>query len=152
MKTTSHSLLALAPIAVLASCSAPSEDGESADESIPVSPAERAAISVDETSDQKSVALANSAWRLEGEDGAIYTTYLDGDGTYRDFKNGEPFQDGEWQEVTEGRVCFTPSNDERRGECWVNEPQDMNGSMRTTSDSGKTVELRQVTYVAASQD
>ncbi|WP_061926622.1 hypothetical protein [Altererythrobacter epoxidivorans] len=95
--------------------------------------------------------LERTAWRVDGEDGAVYTTYLDDDGTYRDFKNGEPLQSGTWEEVSAGRICFEPAEDDKRGECWDNEALAKDGTMRTTSDSDKTVELRRVTYVGPNE-
>ena len=35
-----------------------------------------------------------TAWRAVAADGARYTTYLDADGTYRDLRNGDPWQTG----------------------------------------------------------
>lgn len=152
MQIRLNTLILLAPLAVCASCTAPAEEsGEpAADTASPDAAATDEAAGPPEDADR--VALANTAWRVQGEDGAIYTTYLDADGTYRDFKNGESLQEGSWEEVSEGRLCFTPADEERTGECWSNERQEKDGTMRTTSDSERTVELRQVTYVAASLD
>jgi hypothetical protein len=95
--------------------------------------------------------MAETAWRVTGEDGAIYTSFLDPDGAYRDFKNGDLWQTGQWKRVGDGRLCFTPDDEERSGECWTNDPPVDGGTMRTTSDTGRTVELRQVAYIAPAE-
>lgn len=141
-----RSLSVIAALTLCAACSAPEEEGET-----PTGQATEAGATASEDAPAERVALSGTAWRVEGEDGAIYTTYLDADGTYRDFKNGEPLQDGSWEELSEKRLCFSPSSEEARGECWDREPQDSDGTMRATSDSGLTVELRQVTYIAANE-
>ena len=99
----------------------------------------------------ESVRMAETAWRVVGEDGAIYTTFFDPGGVYRDFKNGEPLQSGTWERREDGRLCFTPESEELGGECWTNDELDTDGTMRTTSDSGRTIELRQVTYIAPAE-
>lgn len=94
------------------------------------------------------LAMANTAWRVTGEDGAIYTTFLDPEGQYRDMKNGEPWADGTWERLADGRLCFTPSDETRAGECWTLGKHKKNGTMRITSDSGRETLLQQVTYLA----
>ena len=135
--------LAVAAIAALAAC-APAEEAASDPAAEPQSAGEAGVV---ETT-PKNLTLAETAWRASGEDGAVFTTYLDADGTYRDHKNGEPLQDGEWEEVSQGRICFTPAKDETSGECWALEKPDAEGVMRATNDAEKVIELRRVTYVA----
>ena len=153
MRVLARCLPPIAALAMCAACTPPAEEEAAA----PVG--EPTTATGDDSSAEPSpepggdrLALAGTAWRVDGEDGGVYTTYLDPDGTYRDFRNGDPLQEGTWEEVSEGRLCFTPSEEGRSGECWANERQKKDGTMRTTSDSGLTVEVRQVTYVAASQD
>lgn len=92
--------------------------------------------------------FAGTAWRTNGEDGAVFSTYLDEDGTYRDMKNGQPLQQGSWEALEGDRICFTPDAEDRSGECWETEVPDANGTMRATSDKGRTIELRRIAYVA----
>ncbi|MEP2735508.1 MAG: hypothetical protein ABJP34_04345 [Erythrobacter sp.] len=96
--------------------------------------------------------MTQTGWRVQGEDGSVYTTFFDADGTYRDFKNGEPMQAGTWEERVDGNLCFTPSTEGRIGECWALAPVDMDGMMKPVSDAGKSVELRQVTYIAPAEE
>lgn len=97
--------------------------------------------------------MAETAWRVRGEDGAIYTTYFDADATYRDFKNSVRLQEGTWQALSdENKLCFTPSQEGHIGECWALAPLSSKGIMQPTSDGGRTIELRQVTYIAPLDD
>lgn len=92
--------------------------------------------------------MQETAWRALGEDGAIYTTFFDADGTYRDFKNGEALQSGSWEQREDSKLCFTPAEEDRIGECWTLAPASNDDTMRPTSDGGKEIELRKVTYIA----
>ncbi len=97
-------------------------------------------------------AMAQTGWRVLGEDGAVYTTMFDADGTYRDFKNGEALQSGSWEERKDGQLCFTPEAEDRIGECWEIGMVGGDAMMQVTSDAGKTIELRQVTYIAPAEE
>lgn len=101
--------------------------------------------------DDSQLALAETAWRVIGEDGAIYTTLLDADGTYRDLRNGDALQSGEWERKEDGRLCFTPEAEDRSGECWELGEQDKDGKLRATDSNDRAVELRQVTYIAPAE-
>lgn len=101
------------------------------------------------TAGASGVALANSAWRVSGEDGAIYTSFLDADGGYRDLKNGDPWQDGTWERLADGRLCFMPSDEGRAGDCWTLGKEKADGALPATSDAGRKVRLQRVTYIAA---
>lgn len=93
--------------------------------------------------------FAATAWRATAEDGARYTTYLDPEGSYRDFRNGDPWQEGTWEHVDAegGRVlCFTPDAEAGIERCW--EPGRMRGdTMEAQGDSGVKIELERVEYV-----
>lgn len=93
--------------------------------------------------------FAATAWRATAEDGARYTTYLDPEGTYRDFRNGDPWQEGTWEhaDAEGGRVlCFTPDAENGIERCW--EPGRMRGdTMEAQGDSGVKIELERVEYV-----
>ena len=89
-----------------------------------------------------------TAWRAVAADGARYTTYLDADGTYRDLRNGDPWQTGSWTySVVERdkRLCFIPEPDSGIERCW--EPGRMSGGkMKATNDDGVSIELERVDY------
>lgn len=146
-----HTILLACAALCMTACSAPEESADgpaAAEDTTDAAAATEGNAGETVSSDEAPLAnLERTAWRVDGEDGSVYTTYLDDDGTYRDFKNGEPLQRGTWEEVSAGRICFEPAEEDKRGECWDNEALAKDGTMRTTSDSDKTVELRRVTYV-----
>ena len=136
-------LLALtAPVAFTISGCTPETDtsGDTAPSSEPA-----AEVQPEETS--TDVTLAESGWLVVGEDGAVYTTMLDSDGTYRDFRNGEEFQSGEWQKRDSDELCFVPSEAGKAGDCWTLGALDQNNTMRATDSEDRTVELRKISYV-----
>ena len=108
-----------------------------------------------ETGDQFANAqmpvMSQTAWRVLGEDGAIYTTFFDENGDYRDFKNGEAAQNGSWNERADGQLCFTPADETRIGDCWKLSTVSKDGIMKPVSDAGKVIDLRQVTYIAPAE-
>lgn len=93
--------------------------------------------------------FAATAWRVIAQDGARYTTYLDADGSYRDLRNGDPWQTGSWRyfDGEEGkRLCFEPDDESGLERCW--KPGRMSGeTMRAESDSATTIELERVEYL-----
>ena len=135
--------LLLAPLA-LAACSA--------DDSVEPDPASTddvvAAATAAPTGEPAPEAFAATAWRVVAEDGARYTTYLDADGTYRDLRNGDPWQTGSWS-YSDGdgdkRLCFTPAAEGGVERCW--EPGRMSGeTMRAKGADDVTIELERVDY------
>lgn len=96
--------------------------------------------------------FAATAWRVLAADGARYTTYLDQDGTYRDLRNGDPWQTGEWTyaDGEDGkRLCLRPDADTGIERCW--EPDRMRGDMmRLEGETGTLIELESVEYVLPS--
>ncbi|MBX7481859.1 hypothetical protein [Qipengyuania qiaonensis] len=92
--------------------------------------------------------FAATAWRVVAEDGARYTTQLDADGTYRDLRNGDPWQTGRWaySDGEQGRLlCFVPEAENGIQSCWT--PGRMSsGKVRATSDRGTVIELERVEY------
>lgn len=92
--------------------------------------------------------FSGTAWRSTAEDGARYTTYLDADGTYRDIRNGDPWQSGSWSYRDGGKepeLCFTPDAENAVERCW--KPGRMSdGTMRAESDAGREIELERVDY------
>lgn len=96
--------------------------------------------------------FAETAWRVIAEDGARYTTLLDSDGIYRDLRNGDPWQQGNWTsaEGPEGKqLCFIPADENGVERCWL--PGRMEGETLTaTGPSGRRIELTRVEYTAPS--
>lgn len=148
-------ILIAAPLFVLAACAEKQEAPED------IAPEEQATAEPDNAEPDKAepveaekaeaeemATMAETAWRVLGEDGAVYTTFFDANGLYRDFKNGEALQSGSWEERDDGKLCFTPEEEDRIGECWELGKVDRDGMMKPVSDAGKTIELRQVTYMA----
>jgi hypothetical protein len=125
---------------VLAAC-APA--GQSGDES-----AATPETALTPTGEPAPEIFSATAWRAVAEDGARYTTYLDPDGTYRDLRNGDPWQTGSWTYDEGARpklLCFTPDDENAIERCW--EPGRMSGdTMRAESDGGLTIELERVDY------
>lgn len=130
---------------LLASC-APADEGNEAGEGAIVS-VEDSGGSTDEGAGT-APDLERTAWRAEGADGAIYITYLDADGLYRDFRNGDPWRDGNWLRNDAGKLCFTPANEALTGDCWTLKKPNTKGVMRTNNGAGLSIKLQQVTYVA----
>ncbi len=92
--------------------------------------------------------MAETGWVAIGTDGAVYTTFFDADGTYRDFRNGDPVQQGSWERREDARLCLIPAGEQVRGECWSTSAVDDDGNMRSTDGTGRTIELKRVTYIA----
>ena len=90
--------------------------------------------------------FARTAWRAVATDGARYTTYLDEDGRYRDFRNGDPWQQGSWETNSEERLCFLPDDEGAVLRCW--HPDRMQGADRliATSDNGMRIRLERADY------
>ena len=107
---------------------------------------------------------AGTAWQVSDADGARYTTFLDPDGTYRDLRNGDPFQEGSWSFDAEERLCFTTpaagdaSQDEGEQEvkadktCW--RPHRMAGDDELVlhGQSGRRIKAIRVDYSPADED
>jgi hypothetical protein len=93
----------------------------------------------------ESLAMAETAWLSVGEDGSVYTTYLDPDGKYRDTSNGEVVYAGEWDQNTQGQLCFNP--DKGEGVCWAHKSPGLNGVMRAKHPDGHAIELKRIAYV-----
>lgn len=96
------------------------------------------------------VVLTETAWLSVSEDGAVFTTFLDPDGRYRDLRNGEPAYAGDWSERPDGKLCFTP--DAGQGGCWaIGAPGD-GGEMRATNSDGRAITLKRITYAPPMRD
>ncbi|MEQ8411822.1 MAG: hypothetical protein RIB52_09730 [Erythrobacter sp.] len=92
-------------------------------------------------------AMAGTGWLAIGEDGSVYTTYFDADGTYRDFANGAFLQQGAWRRREDGQLCFMPEAADRLGACWDTQGMEDDGTMRALDADGRAIELRRVNYL-----
>ena len=92
--------------------------------------------------------LIETAWRIRAEDGARYVTMFDADGTYRDLRNGDPWQQGTWDyaDGPEGKqVCFVPEGENAVEQCWL-PGRIKDGVMIATGPAERRIELERVTY------
>ena len=153
----------MAALAVLAACSPDTPENEVAAGSA-LEVAEAGAASAESegpalNGEDLPSDFARTAWRVEDEDGARYTTYLDEGGVYRDLRNGDPWHSGSWEVDEDGRLCLTPETDDTAstdaGEedtaprtCWTPRGMDGDGGMIVQASSGKRVRLQQVDYRA----
>ncbi|MGB3469232.1 MAG: hypothetical protein WBA51_00235 [Erythrobacter sp.] len=108
-----------------------------------------AAASSDEGSDESAapperLAMAETAWLSVSRDGAVFTTYLDRDGRYRDLRAGAVAFAGTWEQNAEGRICFEPDAGNRA--CWEHGAPDKSGSVRMTASDGRAIIVKRVTY------
>ena len=97
------------------------------------------------------VELPGSAWRVRGPQGAVFVTYFDPDGVFRDLRNGEPNQTGTWTEDSEGGVCLTPDVEGAATDCWTFEERSEDGTIQARKGE-VAVELEPVDYVAPEED
>ena len=163
--TPHHRLLPIAALAFLAACSPESPESEAA-AGAAMEAAQGDAASADNGADALDGSdlpddFARTAWRVEDEDGARYTTYLDEGGRYRDFRNGDPWHSGSWEVDADGRLCLEPESETGDAEngagagggtaprrCWNPEGMDGDGGMIVQSGSGRRVRLQQTEYRA----
>ncbi|MEM7702731.1 MAG: hypothetical protein AAF251_12395 [Pseudomonadota bacterium] len=92
----------------------------------------------------ESLVMAETAWLSVTEEGEVFTTYLDGDGRYRDVREGEVIYGGAWEQNQDRELCFTPDSGE--GTCWAHGAPGLNGVMRAMNNSGRAIEVRKVIY------
>lgn len=92
--------------------------------------------------------FSETAWMVRAEDGARYVTQFDADGTYRDLRNGDPWQQGGWSfaEGPEGKqLCFKPKDEAGVERCWL--PGRMKGDTMIARGPGdRRIELQRVEY------
>ena len=107
-------------------------------------------VATTEPSSSRAVpeAFSSTAWRAIAEDGARYVTEIDPDGTYRDLRNGDPWQDGAWsyEDGPEAKMlCFTPDDENGVERCW--QPGRItDGTLVATNAAGRRIELEPVDY------
>lgn len=145
-------------VLALSACKAPAEDaasgaeGEDVQETPAASPSDltkgaagAAEAEVPETEEPPGEFI-RTAWRVMGEDGARYTTYLDEDGTYRDLKNGELWQTGSWSFGEDEKLCLTPEDEDGATMCWDPLRMDGRDALIVVSDADRRVRLEKVDY------
>ena len=141
--------IGLLAIGLLASCAPPEGDTGTQD------PNSQAVSSAPEPEGEPAPDnFYDSAWRVVAADGARYVTYLDAGGTYRDLRNGDPWQEGTWShdEGPEGKVlCFVPDDEDGVERCWI-PGRVTDGTMVATNAAGRRIELERVDYVLPSAD
>lgn len=109
---------------------------ETADAQASPSPAPVAALS----------SYADTAWRSTAENGALFATYLDSGGHYRELRNGDPYQTGIWTYAADGRLCLTPNAENAQGGCWTPRPINEDGTLVLVNDAGRRIELTRITH------
>lgn len=154
MKMIASPFAGLAIALSLGACSAQEEPPEPAD----TEEAQAAEQIAEAAAEAESLSeFEGTAWRVSAEDGARYVTYLDGEGRYRDLRNGSPWQEGGWtiEAPKEGEkagtlLCFSPDGENVRERCWeAGHLRD--GKLLVTSGGGRRVELEKVAYEAPAQ-
>lgn len=127
--------LSLSLVSACAAEEAPEESEASADSASP-----------ERELSAESLVMAETAWLSVTEQGEVFTTYLDGDGQYRDVRNGEVIYSGAWEQNQDRELCFTPSGAE--SSCWAHGAPGLNGVMRATNSAGRAIEVKKVVYTA----
>ena len=125
---------------LISGCSAGSEP----DESAPAPPSDQSADGTELS--PESLVMAETAWLSVSEDGAVYTTFLDPDGRYRDLRDGQIVHTGSWEQNASSELCFSP--DDGMGACWEHGSPGLDGVMRATNRAGRAIEVKRITYTA----
>ena len=132
-----------AGLAIVAAACTPAEETSAPGEDTPT------ASSAAEGKEDKIVpqVFAATAWRTAAADGTRFTTYLDPDKTYRDLRNGDPWQVGTWiyEREGSGRLCLTPAAENAIERCWT-PGRIRRDILDVTSDDGRRIELEKVEY------
>lgn len=143
------SLLLLAFAVGLTGCTPPADDTPAAD--VIEEPAATDTIVAEEAEASPTTAAApssygNTAWRSTAENGALFATYLDAGGTYRELRNGDPYQTGSWTYGDDGQLCLVPDGENTRGGCWTPQRMSEDGKLILANDAGERIELTRITY------
>lgn len=142
----SRYLTCLAPLLALTAACAPQETTGSGEEAPEAGDAATPAADASEAPDR----MSETAWRTQAEDGARFVTYLDADGTYRDMRNGDPWQQGAWNyaEGPDGKeICFRPDHEDGVERCWL-PGRTKDGTLVVTGPEGLRIELERAEYQA----
>ena len=92
----------------------------------------------------ESLVMAETAWLSVSEEGAVFTTFLDPDGRYRDLRDGQIVHTGSWEQNASSELCFSP--DSGAGACWKHGAPGLDGVMRATNGVGRSIEVKRITY------
>lgn len=90
--------------------------------------------------------FVRTAWRVVAVDGARYTTYFDEGGRYRDFRNGDPWQEGSWETDAQGQLCFLPDPEGGVLRCWQPDRMQDDDRMIATSEGGERIRIERADY------
>ena len=131
---------------VLASLSLPLVSGCAAEEVAEISEDTQDSASPEGELSAESLVMADTAWLSITEQGEVFTTYLDGDGRYRDVRGGEVIYGGVWEQNQDRELCFTA--DAGESTCWAHGAPGLNGVMRATNGAGRAIEVKKVVYTA----
>ena len=136
--------VSLAAVLALAACTPAEEDAGGDDETASAEPSDRP------SGKPAPDTFAGTAWRVMAEDGARYVTMLDEDGTYRDLRNGDSWQEGDWT-YADGpggkQLCLKPDHEDGLERCW--QPGRVKGdTMIATGPEDRRIELTRVDYSA----
>lgn len=142
--TIRHTLTIGALSLILAACAAEEAASETEEEASTDTGAS------DNTLSEESMEMAETAWLSVTADGEVFTTYLDGDGRYRDVSGGTLRFGGTWEQTPDRELCFTP--DEGEGACWEHRSPGLNGTMRATATDGRAIEVKKVSYTPPTPD
>lgn len=106
----------------------------------------KAVADEEKENDSRAIPMTETGWLSVGRDGSVQTTFFDSGGRYRDFRNGELWGEGGWEQRPDGSVCFEP--DTGAGACWETGEPEEDGSIIITDEDGAKVEIQRVTYIA----
>lgn len=136
--TIRHAVAIGALSLALTACAAEENSSEPAGETSADTAADENTLS------EESLEMAETAWLSITADGEVFTTFLDGDGRYRDVSGGTVRFGGTWEQNADRELCFTP--DQGEGTCWAHRAPGLNGTMRATASDGRTIEVKKVAY------
>ncbi len=94
----------------------------------------------------ESLEMVETAWLSVSADGAVYSTFLDPDGRYRDVRDGAVVYTGSWEQNAARELCFRP--DQGAGGCWSHGAPGLDGVMQARSRAGRTIALKRISYTA----
>lgn len=93
---------------------------------------------------KERISMSETAWLTVSSEGFVHTTFIDADGSYRDYRQGTLLFTGDWRENPEGELCFSP--EEGAGECWSFTRPEKDGTMRIRDGDGREIMLKRITY------
>ncbi|MEL6237610.1 MAG: hypothetical protein AAFQ90_03345 [Pseudomonadota bacterium] len=130
----------------LAACSEPVDtaDATSAPSGPASSPASATTSEPGNELSPESLEMAESGWLSVSVDGAVYSTFLDPDGRYRDVRDGAVVYTGTWVQNAARELCFTPN--QGTSACWSHGAPGLDGVMQATNQAGRAIALKQITY------